>query len=136
MSNEYRAIKTELLADALAIVSPRVDSWRRAAMTVAGSFAGEATHDISVAFVRAVLENIMDGEPGCDHSVGICMCGERAVVEELQLWLDGKETCPECHGDGFIWNKVKYARPNTDDDADAWGNEVCPRCDGKQAVAI
>jgi len=137
VSDEYRAIKTELLAEALAIISPRVDSWKRAASLVAGSFAGEATHDISVAFVSAVVENIMDAEPGCDHSVGICMCGERAVVEELRLWLDGKETCPTCHGDGFVWNEAKYkARPVLEDDGDWWGHEACPRCGGKQVVAL
>lgn len=118
--SEYRAIKTELLAEALAIVSPRVDSWKRAAAHYAGMFVGEERHEISEAFVRAVVENIEEAEPGCDHSVGICMCGARQVLEDLRLWLDHKERCPVCNGDGFYYSPEVWSQAMSDYKMDAY----------------
>lgn len=57
--------------------------------------------DVPVALVELLLEHIEEGEPFCDHSVGICACSTRAVMEELTLWVAGKRLCTNCGGDGI-----------------------------------
>lgn len=59
--------------------------------------------------------NLLDGlielfseDLGCDHSVGICMCGIIGLVAELKLAKMGKTYCSDCHGDGQIWSQETH----------------------------
>lgn len=78
-----------------------------------------ATHDFSRGFIEALVEEIEAGEPFCDHAVGICSCDTLSVLADLKLRLDGRMTCPECCGDGFVED---YER--------------CDRCCGEGAVPV
>ena len=63
--------------------------------------------------LAAIAAFIRDGEPFCDHSVGICACSSRGTMEELELASRGLRTCPDCHGDGVDFEKeTKCARCN------------------------
>lgn len=59
------------------------------------------------ALVQAILDYLSE-DLVCDHSVNICVCGPAAVVEELLLNMDGKETCGDCAGEGHIWDEARY----------------------------
>jgi hypothetical protein len=67
------------------------------------------TGDVDVP--RELLEVIVEylsEDLGCDHEVGICMCGIAGLVEELNLLLAGRQQCPSCAGDGFEFSEKKY----------------------------
>lgn len=60
---------------------------------------------------RALLEAIvgyLSEDLGCDHSVGICMCGIAGLVEELQLVLGGRKRCQKCGGEGYVFDQALY----------------------------
>lgn len=89
--------------------------------------------------VQAVLDYLSE-DLECDHSVNICMCGPAAVVEELLLNMDGKETCGDCGGEGYIWDEAKYKAERARLLAEWGGEELwhisdevgympCSRCD-------
>ena len=93
------------------------------------------------ALVQAVVDYLSE-DLGCDHQVGICMCGVIAVVHELLLNLDGKETCAACSGDGFTWSREKYeaAKVRYADEADFWDLESegyvdCVTCNRQGVVS-
>ena len=109
--------------------------------------------DAEIDVPRALLEAIVDylsEDLGCDHSVGICMCGIIDVVGDLKLALDGRQRCPECAGDGAVYSKeayesaaVQYAAhyETTPEDAkkymcDLDGMIKCPSCDSNGSVPI
>lgn len=109
----------------------------------------DAATELPREFVRMLAEEIEANDVSCDHSVGICACGEAATLAELKLRLDGMMTCPECGGEGFTWDERVYvlrikgyvslhggseaeARGALGDD----GYATCPRCKGKCVVAV
>lgn len=102
---------------------------------------------------RALLEAIVDylsEDLGCDHSVGICMCGIIDVVGDLKLALDGRRRCPECAGDGAVYSDTAYAEAVLDyqttheisldearrDVPDMAGMIKCPTCGSNGSVPI
>lgn len=88
------------------------------------------TFDYSRKFIEALVEEIKEGEPFCDHSVGICACGALAILNELQLRLKGMKTCPTCYGDGFEYVEA-ITRNNYGHDSDMI---ECRECEGTGAV--
>lgn len=70
-------------------------------------------------FLVALKEEYEAGEPVCDHSVGICACGERVAVETITMLLDGKQLCNNCDGWGFYQDETN-----------------CEVCVGKGVVSI
>lgn len=60
--------------------------------------------------VKEELQNTLEAEGGCDHSVGICTCGleylildTRAYLEEI-IWCYCEEpeiACSKCKGRGW-----------------------------------
>lgn len=98
-------------------------------------------------YPRALVQAVVDylGEDlTCDHSVNICMCGPAAVVEELLLNLQGRETCRACGGEGFTWNQARYEASKREWESkepnnwynfpDDEGYEACERCNRKGVV--
>ena len=91
--------------------------------------------------VEAVVDYLSE-DLGCDHQVGICMCGIVEVVAELQLNLAGKKSCAECGGDGTGWDEAKYEAAKEAASAvglfvnDFDGMINCPGCDGVGAVPV
>jgi len=67
----------------------------------------DADHEYPRALVEAAVAYLSD-DLGCDHSVNICMCGTVAVVQELVLNLDGKQTCGACSGEGATWDRTRW----------------------------
>lgn len=67
----------------------------------------DAETDVPRALLEAIVEYFSE-DLGCDHSVGICMCGIAGLVEELQLVLGGRKRCDECGGEGFVFDKARY----------------------------
>lgn len=61
------------------------------------------------ALVEALIEYLSE-DLGCDHKVGICMCGTQGVVTELRLALKGEMTCPKCGGESFVWDQEAHDR--------------------------
>lgn len=60
---------------------------------------------------RALLEAIVDylsEDLGCDHSVGICMCGIIDVVGDLKLALDGRRRCPANCEEGAVFSMDRF----------------------------
>jgi hypothetical protein len=111
---------------------------------------GDETVEVSRAFLEALIEEVEETEPICDHSVGICACSEAATLAELKLRLEGLMPCPECHGEGFIWDEeavtwacveyvsrhggtLKEARDALGDDP---GYVKCPRCESRGSVPV
>lgn len=105
--------------------------------------------DVSRGFVKALTSELGAGLDGCDHSVGICMCGTIGLHTELKLALEGKLTCPQCGGAGFIWDpdvekaeidKAIAAGQDPDEvhyALDGWaGNVACPKCGGYGVVRL
>jgi hypothetical protein len=70
----------------------------------------EDSIDVSPAYLSALIAELSEGVDGCDHSVGICMCAEVAIIDELHLRLDGKMTCRVCGGDGVTYREEHTAR--------------------------
>lgn len=89
---EWRKIEKELLTDVLKCVET--------ATSITGL---EAEFELSETTLKALLEDLKECVDGCDHSVGICMCAEVAIVEELEKRTRGMQTCPLCNGDGFTY---------------------------------
>ena len=88
--------------------------------------------DIPVSLLDGLIE-LFSEDLGCDHSVGICMCGLVALVAELKLAKMGKTYCPNCHGDGYVWSQEMYDKYAKDHDGygydfDSEGNVACGVC--------
>ncbi len=142
----YRPIRDRLFAEALDAVSPAPGAATRGAATRdlwRSAIDEKATSDVPENLIRELKEHLAEGYTGCDHSVNICECATRELLKELVLWLDHKETCPGCHGDGSVFNEEKHrqavqALPPQDYDADSeyLGYEPCPLCNGQTWVVI
>lgn len=72
-------------------------------------FLSEAEVEFSVELVEALIEELLDAEPFCDHSVGICACSTQGVIEALRGALVGMKDCPACFGDTYVY--VEYHQP-------------------------
>lgn len=96
-----------------------------------------------------VPESLIDGlieyfseDLGCDHSVGICMCGLVNLVASLRLAKMGKTYCPDCNGDGDVWSKetrdaaIKANPCCADYDTDSLGYSECSTCNRTGFVEI
>lgn len=105
----------------------------------------QAYADYPRVLVQAVVDYLRE-DLMCDHQVNICMCGTQAVVEELLLNLNGKETCSGCGGEGFNWNQTKYEQAREIwlegqgperwyDMSDDVGYDPCEACDKRGVVA-
>lgn len=92
---DYVLVEDDLLGEALAATFEGV-SYERPANV--GTF--ERPTRIIKALIVELSEALQD-----DHSVGICTCYEAGLVEQLELRLVGKRTCPVCHGDSFTWRE-------------------------------
>jgi len=75
--------------------------------------------ELSVTTLDSLIADMGEVVEGCDHSVGICMCREIAVLEGIRLARDGKKVCPSCQGEGLV-----YDPRSDDDDREAF----CPMC--------
>lgn len=97
--------------------------------------------DVPVGMIDGFIEMVKD-TGGCDHSVGICACGEEAIVQELLLLKDGKATCTICGGEGHTWDADKYEAARVQaakegyDASEGEGAVPCFGCDGKGIVRI
>jgi hypothetical protein len=103
--------------------------------------------DVPPSLLEGILE-YLSGDLDCDHSVGICACGSRGLVQEITLALRGQSLCPRCGGDGCDWSAERYAEAVLDyqnahectleqarsnvSDFDAMS--ACSVCDGSGAV--
>ena len=109
----------------------------------------EALPDSDSEYPRVLVQAVVDylsEDLTCDHSVNICMCGTSAVVSELMLNMKGKRTCPQCSGDGFVYNKEKYEAAKAKYlaewrgemwwDIESEGYEDCARCNKTGSVDI
>jgi hypothetical protein len=146
MTEAVREINEHLWAAALSSVGPVKAAWPE----VAQEPKPDATTDVSVALVTALVEHIVDGEPFCDHSVGICQCATIGTLRELKLWLDYKETCRKCGGEGSYFSQDKldaaidefrsrYRVGDFEDyfgDGESAGTKECEECDGKGVTEI
>lgn len=68
-----------------------------------------STTDVPRPLIEMLLkyfEDCIDG--GCDHEVNVCTCEYQGAAKEIRLLLQGKITCPQCGGDGFVWDKERY----------------------------
>lgn len=103
---------------------------------------GKDTVDVTRRFVQALVDEINDGDPFCDHSVGICSCAVQGVLEELELALEGKQTCSNCGGEGVVYDEAKYNEAKAEAEKDGWtvddyaGAIKCPKCDGSGRVPL
>lgn len=97
--------------------------------------------DVPVGFIDGFIDMVKDAG-GCDHSVGICACGEEAIAAELLLLKDGKTTCRICGGDGYTWDADKYEAARVQaakegyDASEGEGAVPCFGCDGKGIVRV
>lgn len=82
-------------------------------------------YDYSRKFIEALIEEIIEGEPFCDHEVGICACGAIAILDELKLRLNGQTACPQCYGEGWI-----------DISSEDYRMKTCPKCLGRGVVNL
>lgn len=99
---------------------------------------------VSRAFLQALIDWVGEGLDGCDHSVGICQCEALGLHAELKLAINGELTCPECKGEGFVWDAEVHraavaearARRGEDpyEDLSDCGNVKCPTCESSGVV--
>lgn len=98
---------------------------RNALQVVLGFWNTDVISDLNSDFPRQLVEGLIDffqESGGCDHSVGICCCAEEQALSELKLALEGKQSCPQCHGEGFDVQDDQFVN--------------CPRCDSSGAVPV
>jgi hypothetical protein len=92
-------------------------------------------------FVETVVA-LLSEDLGCDHSVGICMCGIVGIVQDLNLVLQGRKRCDDCDdGIGYDPVKAEADRKLYDPDygyyaADTAGLIKCLTCDGRGTVPV
>ena len=48
---------------------------------------------------RQFMQNVFDADGGCDHSVGICECGDRMLAEKMDVALGVKKPPPQQYPD-------------------------------------
>jgi hypothetical protein len=136
---EIIAIDPKLLQDAFAMITGsdtiKTDQWIRESLF--------DKIDIRKTLLEAVIQELEDAEPSCDHAVGICMCSVIGILDELKLAVQGKRTCPECHGDTFVYDEKETLYKatvglNRDHDSYYDGEEykTCPTCKGSGNVSI
>lgn len=108
-----------------------------------GVSGGAETQDVADDLIRMLVEHIEEGDLVCDHSVGICVCSVRSVLEEANLWLSKLRWCDECGGDGVNHSRcllcVTGSHERTDEDwftCDGFIAETCAKCNGKGRVPI
>lgn len=122
-------------------------------MPVSTELLRRSYHDMDIAYsgdkLTDVPVNLIDGliayfseDLGCDHSVGICMCGIIGLVAELKLAKMGKTYCSDCHGDGQIWSQETHDEALKRDpryaeyDSDGLGYAECAKCNGVGIVPV
>jgi len=109
----------------------------------AADFAGsnDRLTDIPMSLLDGLIE-LFSEDLGCDHSVGICMCGIIALVAELKLAKMGKMYCPDCHGDGDVWSQeahdeaLKRNPERAEYDTDSLGYIECAKCNRTGIVPV
>ena len=105
----------------------------------------DSATEYPVFLVQAVVDYLSE-DLGCDHSVNICTCGTAAVVSELLLNMQGRQTCPSCSGDGHHWDKAKYEAAKVRY-LEEWGGDMwwdiesegyvdCEKCNRKGTVEL
>ena len=97
--------------------------------------------DIPVSLLDGLIEYFSE-DLGCDHAVGICMCGLVSLVASLRLAKMGQTYCPDCGGDGDVWSKeardeaVKANPCCADYDTDSLGYVACSTCNRTGFVPV
>lgn len=108
------------------------------AAAVAAAFGGVAPtvtdQDVPTRLIRALIEHLEEGDLVDDHSVGICVCEELAILRELRLWMSERRSCPKCGGEMFV---VQYDLDPVDPvEDDGWHIVRCPECKGRGDVPL
>lgn len=115
------------------------------ALELAASYAERSKRDDVSDFPADLAKGLIDffkESGGCDHSVGICACGEEAAAQELLLALDGKRVCIICGGDGYTWDADKYEAARAEaakegyDASEGQGMVPCSKCDGAGVITL
>ncbi len=88
-------------------------------------------HYYSKKFIRALADEIEANEPVCDHSVGICACGEQQILARLKLALRDRQPCSTCHGEGYLDVGVDDGSP-----LDSHDFRTCLTCKGEGSVPV
>lgn len=68
---------------------------------------GSGDTDVPRSLLKAIVKYLRE-DLGCDHSVGICMCSTIGLVEELQLALNGRKTCPNRCEHGAVFSIERF----------------------------
>lgn len=111
-----------------------------------------ATVDVPPSLIDALIE-YMGEDTVCDHSVNICFCEYRGMVEALEMLKEGYILCPSCKGDQKVWDAEAFEteleaimkeRNLRRSEAKMWLRNIgaaedvglisCPKCDGKGKV--
>ena len=101
----------------------------------------KSTSEVPVTLIEALMEYVGE-DLGCDHSVGICACGARQMVYELELALKGEAVCPRCGGEGFDWDQETYDKAAAEilalgcSPSDGDGYIKCPTCNSSGRVPV
>lgn len=101
----------------------------------------QSTSEVPAALVEALIEYLGE-DLGCDHSVGICACGARQAVYELELALKSEAVCPKCGGEGAVWDQETYDKAAAEakalgfDAYDGEGMVKCPTCNTSGRVPV
>lgn len=110
----------------------------KAALADLDNFTDGFTIDVPPTLLQGIVE-LLSEDLGCDHSVGICMCDTVGIVQELNLALEGKRTCPTCAGDGMVWDQAKadaFIEQNPGISDCFAGYTDCPNCGRSGSVTI
>ena len=101
----------------------------------------EQTSEVPASLIKGLIEYLGE-EIDCDHSVGICACGTRQLVYELELALNREIVCPRCGGEGFDWDQETYDKAAAEilalgySPSDGDGYIKCPTCNSSGRVPV
>ena len=140
--NRLVKIEPELLTEMLEYVIPFPTEVKSTAESFDLMTAKDGTqyNEITRRLAEAILAESEEVFGGCDHSVGICECGNSALIEAFSLRLQGERLCPKCNGEMFIYHAPH--NPRCDEynkqgfDCDEAHYEDCGNCGKTGKVAF
>lgn len=89
----------------------------------------DETTDIPRKLLDGLIEFAKEADYTDDHSVGICTCGARDVIGDLEMARKGFRPCVKCGGTGYADG------PETDSEGEPLSIS-CPTCDGTRRWPI
>ena len=110
----------------------------------------KSTTDVSRKLLQVMAEELRENDEPGDRSVGISANGWAELAGELELAMDGKLTCRECGGEGYVGDEAQYKnevkriaketgeseRDVRNAESDWLGNQTCPTCNGAGVVRM